>query len=276
MIKISKFKIIVSLIIVILLSIILLILNSIYGNPISKSLAEQAADEYMSNNYSDTDFFIEEIVYNFKDGDYYARVKSPSSQDSYFDFRILMTGEINYDSYESVLSGWNTYRRIDKKYNEMVGEIFSSEEFPLKSDIDYGKLEYIDEKYRTNRFDEPNYGLDIRELELDKEYDIKALGEKYGHIVFYAQDDEISYEKASELLLILKEALDSKDVPFYAISFVLEKPRMEDGSPNRETEAIYTSNFLYSDIYEEGLALRLEKAHNDLKKYYEEQDSKNK
>lgn len=65
MIKISKFKIIASLILVILLSIILLILNGIYGNPISKSIAEQAADEYMANNYNDTDFFIEEIVYNF-------------------------------------------------------------------------------------------------------------------------------------------------------------------------------------------------------------------
>ena len=97
-----------------------------------------------------------------------------------------------------------------------------------------------------------------------------------GHIIFYAQDDEISFKKASEILLILKEFLDKADVPFYAVDFVLEKPRNEDETPNQDGTRINTANFLYRDIYEEGLDKRLEQEHNALMDYYKEQDAKGK
>ena len=151
--------------------------------------------------------------------------------------------------------------------------MFPSAEFPLISNIDYGTIEIM-EKDTIVGFDEANYGIKMSDLELDKKYNVKELAKTAGHIVFYAQDEEISFKKASEILLTLKEFLDKADVPFYAIDFVLEKPRNEDETPNEDRTTINTANFLYSDIYEEGLDERLEQEHNALMNYYKEQDAK--
>ncbi|HHX58065.1 MAG TPA: hypothetical protein GX710_08625 [Clostridiales bacterium] len=247
--------------------------NGFLGNPVSKILAKNAAKNYIAETYADRDFIIEDINYNFKDMGYYAHVKSPSSKDTYFSVSISMLGKIKYDSYENVLDGWNTYRRIEDEYRQMVNSVFSSAEFPLVSNIDYGTIEII-EKDTTGGFDEANYGIKMGDLELDKEYNIKELAKAGGHIVFYAQDDEISFKKASEILLTLKELLNKADVPFYAVDFVLEKPRHEDETPNKDRTTINTVNFLYSDIYEEGLDERIEQEHNALRDYYAEQDAK--
>jgi hypothetical protein len=249
--------------------------NGFLGNPISKTLAKNAAKNYIAETYADRDFIIEEVNYNFKDAGYYAHVKSPSSVDTYFSVYISMLGKIKRDSYENVLDGWNTYRRIEDEYRQMVNSVFSLAEFPLVSNIDYGTIQII-EKDTTGGFDEANYGIKMSELELDKEYNVKELAKTAGHIVFYAQDDEISFKKASEILLTLKEFLDKADVPFYAVDFVLEKPRNEDETPNQDRTTINTANFLYSDIYEEGLDKRLEQEHNALMDYYKEQDAKGK
>lgn len=57
--------------------------NSLVGNPVSKMLAERTAETYLAEEYGDTDFYIENIGFNFKDGNYYVHVKSPSSIDTY-------------------------------------------------------------------------------------------------------------------------------------------------------------------------------------------------
>ncbi len=67
-------------------------------------------------------------------------------------------------------------------------------------------------------------------------------------------------KKASEVLLHLKEIFDKEEIPFYAIDFVLEKPRKDYGTPNESMEEIRVNDFLYSDIYEAGLEERLTKA----------------
>ena len=130
----------------------------------------------------------------------------------------------------------------------------------------------IDEN-STGRYDEPDYGVKLNDLELDKMYDIKELAKTKGHIIFYAQDEEISFTKASELLMIVKDSLDEADVPFYGIDFILEKPRTPKGTANKDDITIHTANILYKDIYEDGLAERIEKAHDQLTEYYAEQDA---
>jgi hypothetical protein len=249
--------------------------NGFLGNPVSKVLAKNAVKNYISETYTDRDFIIEDVNFSFKETGYYAHVKSPSSVDTYFSVYISMNGRIKYDSYENVLDGWNTYQRIEDEYRQMVNSVFSSDEFPLVSNIDYGSIEII-EKDTTIGFDQVSYGIKMGDLELDKEYNVKELAKTAGHIVFYAQDDEVSFKKASEILLTVKEYLNKADIPFYAVDFVLEKPRSVDETPNEDRTSINTSNFLYSNIYEEGLDERIEQEHNALMEYYEEQDAKGK
>lgn len=253
---------------------ILLFANALWGNPVSKMIAKQSAKKYVEKQYQESDFIIEGVYYNLKDGYYHAMIKSPSSIDSHF--ALAFNGsKLVHNSYEDdVLSGWNTYERIDAEYGNLVKDVFSAPNFPLESHIDFGTIELFEKNIPDSQPDVANYGVKLMELELDKQYDVKELAKTTGHIIYYAQDDEISFSKASELLMVLKNSLDDADIPFYAINFVLEKPRTKDGVSQQEEPSIHTAHFLYRDIYEEGLAERIEKSHTALMEYYEEQDAK--
>lgn len=240
--------------------------NGLLGNPVSKMLAKNAAENYISEVYPNDDFFIESVNYSFKEGGYYVQIKSPSSQDTYFSLLVSMLGKVEYDYFENVSSGMNTYLRIDDEYRRMVDAVINSDDFPVKGDIYYGTIKAIDDS-EVNGFGKENYGIKMSSLELDKQYNVKELAKSAGSIVFYAKDKEVSIKRASELLLKLKEAFDRADVPFYAIDFVLQKP-----DDYGET-SINTEDFLYSEIYEDGLEERLRQADAELKQYYAEKDA---
>ena len=111
----------------------------------------------------------------------------------------------------------------------------------------------------------------LDKVELDKKYDIRELAKKAGYLIIYVEDDTVTVERAAEVLLELKEVFDRRNVPFYAIDFVLEYPRKEEGGTTKEGR-INVEGFLYSDIYEEGLVERVRIADEELNAYYEEQD----
>lgn len=249
----------------------LIVANAFFGNPISKALAKNAANKYIKQHYNEADFEIYDIFYNFKDGYYHAEVISPTSEDSHF--YIALSGQKVVDDTfeEDVLSGWNTWQRLDEAYRQLTDQLFEDKNFPLKSEISFGTIESY-EDIAADDFITQKYGVVKEELKLDKDYDIKHIAKTAGKIVFYAQHDEISFEKASELLLTLKDEFDQADIPFYAIDFILEKPHQEDGSSNEDDSSIHTANFLYEDIYEKDLKKRIKQNHQLLMEYYEEQD----
>ena len=131
-------------------------------------------------------------------------------------------------------------------------------------------LEDLDSKY--SEFG-PVYGINLGELELDKNYDINEMGKEYGHIVFYAQDEEISIKRASEILLDIKNILDKNNISFYAIDFTLEKHGEGNEKVNTNDKSISIEEFLYEDIYEEGLENRMEESSDKLQEHYKEQDN---
>ena len=53
----------------------------------------------------------------------------------------------------------------------------------------------------------------------------------------------------------MKAYLDEKDIPFHAIEFHLCEPRNEEGQNVGQQITLY--DFLYSDIYEDGLLNRV-------------------
>ena len=91
--------------------------NGLLGNPASKMMAKRTADLYLEKQHPDTDYYIEELNYNFKDGCYNVRICSKSSEDAAFTCYIDMLGTLKYDSYESdVKNRFNTARRIELEY----------------------------------------------------------------------------------------------------------------------------------------------------------------
>lgn len=248
--------------------------NALVGNPVSKWLATRTAEKHLEEVYGDTDFVIDRIGFNFKDTDYYAHIKSPSSEDSSFSLRIGMWGQLLLDTYESrVLTGNNTQNRLYMEYRALADEVLEAPDYPFTSFIAYGDLHVgfqpADVELPADYYPERYYI--IEELVLDKKYDIRELGKKAGCMVVYVEDDEVTIERAAEVLLELKEVFDRKNVPFYSIDFVLEYPRKPEGG-NTKDGRVNVEGFLYSDIYEEGLVERVRIADEKLNAYYEEQD----
>ena len=248
--------------------------NALVGNPVSKWLAKRTVEKHLEEVYGNTDFEVERLGFNFKDTDYYAHIKSPSSEDSSFSLQIDMFGNLKLDTYESrVLTGDNTVRRLDAQYRALTDEVLEAPDYPFTSFIAYGDLQV---GFRPANVELPadywpeNYYI-IEELVLDKKYDIRELAEKAGYLVVYVEDDVVTIERAAEVLLELKEVFDRRNVPFYAIDFVLEYPRKEEGGTVKEGR-VNVEGFLYSDIYEEGLEERVRLADEELNAYYEEQD----
>ena len=250
--------------------------NGLNGNPISKMLAKKAANEYLEANFPDTDYYIEELGFSFKFTNYYAHVRSKTSMDTQFTLEIDMLGNVYFDTYESVTGGFVTARRVEHEYRELTDQIFENPSFIYKSEIQYGTLEI----YPREALDDPNvngipdYALVQQDLILDQIYDIRELGSQAGHLIIYVESDTISFEKAAQIMLGIRAEFDRADIPFRAMDFVLQLPLPEEGP--RPDEEVRVKDFRYEDIYEEGLADRIQKAHDALEAYYAEQDAKNK
>ena len=248
--------------------------NALVGNPVSKWLATRTAEKHLEKVYGDTDFVIEKIGFNFKDTDYYAHVISPSSEDSSFSLRIGMWGQLLLDTYESrVLTGNNTQNRLYMEYRALADTVLEAPDYPFTSFIAYGDLHVgfrpADVELPADYY--PEHYYIIEELVLDKKYDIRELGAKAGYLIVYVEDDIVTVERAAEVLLELKEVFDRRNVPFYAIDFVLEYPRKPEGGTTKEGR-VEADGFLYTDIYEEGMIERMSAANDAANAYHAEQD----
>ena len=247
------------------------IVNAFVGNPISKHIATNTAEKHLEEKYSDRDFEIEKVIYNLKDGNYHAFIKSPSSIDSHFTILIDMSGNLKIDNYEySVLTGWNTANRLGNEYREKVDEILDSQSFLYAVDIGFGDIEFIPTEYAKDP-SVPDYAIIIEDLKLDGEYDINELGSKAGKLTIYIDDETVSYERLAELILEIKKIFDDANLKFYALDFVLEYPKNENGT--KKEGRVEVRDFLYADIYEEDMIERVKASDKAANEYYAEQDA---
>lgn len=262
-----KTKIILASIVFILVALMLWVANGFLGNPVSKFIANKSAIRYIEKTYPEMDLELGEPKYNFKNGRYNIPVNSSGSIDTSFSIDVSLIGKIKNDSYENyVLSGFNTWQRINREYREIVNNLFESQKFTYKTNIYFGEIKIKEES--EDSFG-PSYGLNLERLALDKIYDIGKIASEAGHLVVYLEDEELNAGRASEILLDIKNLFDSENIPFYAVDISLEKP-IEEGEKNQETFKV--REFLYSDIYEKDLDARVGEAARELEKYYKKQD----
>jgi len=248
--------------------------NGVVGNPVSKWLATSAAQKRLAEVYADKDYEVERVTFSFKDGNYHAFIVSPSSPDSEFSMSLNWKGQLRWDGYEErVLSGENTAARINKEYRAATEAVFTSPAFPYYSHIEFGDIEFISREW-VDAEDLSRYALFTEDLELDQVYDIRELGKTAGHLVLYVYDEDVSVEKAAEILLEVKHLMDAGGVSFHVIDLVLEYPKPEDDSPRKEGR-VETMEFLYDDIYEEGLVERVDAANEAAIDHHAKMDAEN-
>ena len=231
-----------------------LVANALFGNPLSKALAKHSARQYLDDRFSATDLEITDVSYSFKDGYYYVYVESSSSIDTHFVMLMNSFGQLKFDYSEYVRSGRNTADRIDAGYRAKVDAVLNSPEFPYFVSIGFGEIVFE----MPADIDTVSYALDMSELVLDKEYDVNELGALAGKLTVYIEDETVSVERLSQILLGIRDVFDAAGVRFYAITCVLEYPVSDDGisAPGH----LEVNEFLYSDIYEQGLIERVEEA----------------
>ena len=246
--------------------------NALVGNPISKVVATNTAEKHIEENYADRDFEIERVTFSFKDGYYHAFIYSPSSIDSDFTILVDMWGKLRYDTYEDrVLSGGNTADRISRDYRAAVDKVLDSQAFPYNEHIGYGDFDFYP-RVHLEEYSVPEYALITEDLTLDAFYDVNELGAKHGKLTIYIDDDTVSYERLSEILLDVRRIFDESGVKFYVIDCVLEYQKNEDSSKKQEGR-VEVREFLYADIYEDGMVERVKTSDEAANAYYNEQDA---
>lgn len=256
---------------VILIAVCLFFCFAFFGNPVSKILVTKNAGDYIALNFQDSDYVIESVNYDFKTSDYYVSVISPDSTDNHFTLYAGLDGKIVFDTYDSaVLKKWNTAERINNAYRDAVDTAFADDGFAYNADISFGDIEFADSDHAQGD-DIPDYAIFADTLTLDADYDIFDMGSRAGKITLYVCDNDVSAEKAAEILLALKTHMDSQNVSFRAVHFVLESVRDENGNSISDAR-IETLGFAYADIYADGLSDRITQADKDAKAYYAMQD----
>lgn len=237
--------------------------NGLLGNPVSYLLAKSAAEKYIEENYADEGYVLRDVSYSFKDIRYHAHIEKPNSEDCRFSVGYGWFGDMIYDSYESeVLSGFSTFRRLDSDYREITDKVLTSPMFPYERSTSYGSLEF-DIKSKQD------YALSSSMLVPDGLYDMGELGSKAGRLTIYVYNKgKADPEGAAEILLEIKKLMDMGGVRFHAVDLVIYDCDAEE----KFGEEYRIENFLYTDIYEEGLADRAEKNCRKTSSYYAEQD----
>ena len=148
----------------------ILIILTFFGNPISRIVADVAADKYLETHYRDLDLVRERAYYDFKDGAYVVMLWDKKSIDTKFNLEFDSFGKMKRDTYDDRL--FNTYRRyIDFLYD--LGEEIAKDnglDFEIwlrpDNDIDYRAYLTLDQD-----FDADNLPSKVRA-------DFKAYAEK--------------------------------------------------------------------------------------------------
>ena len=264
------FKTVAIVLAIILIAFAVLLANAFFGNPISKALAQNTAQKYFQQTYSNTDYELGNVTYSFKDGFYYAPISSPSSIDTCFSLAIDSFGRLQHDYFaDYVTTGRNTISRLEADYRRAVEAVFQSESFPYDVHIAFGELVYAFEADKAEH-DIADYAIIVDELPLDVQYDVNALGTQAGKLTVYIWDDTVSAAHLAEILLDIRASFDGAGIGFRTINCVLEYPREENTL--YEGDRFEVMDFAYSDIYEEGLVERVEESNAAANRYYQEQD----
>lgn len=251
--------------------------NVFIGNPVSRALAARTAETHLAEVYPGHDFYIDGLNYSFKDTGYHAHIKSPSSEDSSFTLFLSMTGRLVYDDYDyRVTERNNTAERLSMAYRALADTVLESPSFPYESHIAFGNLEFWSDQ-EADIVQEYPYAIRTSTLELDKVYNIAALGAEAGRLVLYLYHDpaDIDAEHMAAVLLDVKSRFDDAGAPFYAVDLVLQPFQTEEGPPAQNVQMEVLS-FLYRDIYEDGLVDRVRAADQAARAYRAEQDANRK
>lgn len=236
--------------------------TSFNGNPLSKHIVKNTCLKYIDETYPNEDYEIASVEYSFKEGAYLVNVKSPSSEDSYFSVYFTGTGKLIYDSYEFMMNGENTARRLDEVYRQMCNEIYESEDFRYDCDIFYGTLRIGD--VPEAEYNMPSY-LPYSALQADCPFDI-SYAKDYGHICMYIYtENNYSQDDLCTELTKIRNMFNACEVPFNDIELVIQ-------DLDTHEELYHLMHYRYADIDVPNMAEIVQENIENTKQYFNDMD----
>lgn len=190
---------------------VLAVVNALFGNPVSKALAERGADKVIAEKYGDLDLSQEKVFYNFKAPEYVVHLQDKNSVDSAFELCFDSFGRLQRDTYDFRID--NTAARFESavwKYGEVLEKKY---DFPYEISLS-----------AWNKIDEADY------LTLDQPVDMKHLPYKLEVQTF--GERKITADEAMAILKRLQQIMDDEnlDVMEYALTFEPKGSRDENGA----------------------------------------------
>lgn len=220
------------------------------GDPFSKLAAKKKAEQYVAEHFANTDYAVTGVAYDFKCGNYYAYVESPSQP--YGDFTVTVAGKNLRDDYDfRVLEHENLWLELDKEYRALSDRVFESTLFPFRSDIAFAELQPKGADYVLS----PD-AVSMQEMQNDRFYSVYELAQTNGVLILYVDDDTVTFERAAEVLLKTEEICRRAGLPFYSVNFTLQYPRTDETQP-RPAGEVRVDGLLHSQITEPDLAQTL-------------------
>lgn len=212
---------------------VLFVANTLVGNPVSKFLADRAADKVIAQKYSHLDLSREKVIYNLKDGDYIVFLEDKNSVDSQFALHFDSFGRLMWDSYDDRIS--NTMMRFDRVVSQYGRSLEKKYDFPYTITLSSWDKE-----------DPAEY------LKVDQPVDVKHLPYKL-QAQAYGVGKDATAEEAMAVLKQLQQIMDKEglEVVDYAIDLVPEKDRGKEGEV--ETwEDMYSAYEVPADVVRRG------------------------
>ena len=213
-------KIILYTLLVLLLGIVLFVVLSFYGNPISKIMADKAADEYLKTHHTELELVLERAYYDFKDAKYVVRLWDKNSIDTKFNLEYDSIGKMKRDTYDERL--FNTFRRYMGFLDDLADEIAKD------SGLDF--VIWL----------RPDDDIDYRAyLTLDQDFDVDNLPSKIT-AAFKAYAEKPSLEDLMNGLKKLYEVLKERNIPASSYSGLIipNADKKEDGEAETWKNAI--------------------------------------
>lgn len=238
-----------------------LTLNFLFGNPLSKAMAERNAETVLDFRFGRGVYKVSRAAYWIEDAEYFVTCEKAGSPDSTFTMNFGMFGNYRYDNHDTRVDGkQNVFDRMRREYNAVVT---AAMEKLYKEDAPNVCFAYVltGDGEETGSAGNTLSRLQADEVELDQTFDYTEIGEKYGEVTVMLDDADLSAERMASLLLMIKETLNSQGVRFQAINlFLQDRSSVGRRGEGNGYDAAGVCDFPCGLIYEEGLADRVGQA----------------
>lgn len=226
--KLKTKKILAALLGITLILFLLSFVNSAVGNPISNTLAKNAAQKYINKNYSNLNLEIIRSNYNFKFGSYVVFCQSTNSVDTAFSVLVDSFGNVLSDEYEyEVANNFTTYRRLNDELRTIGDKL-------LRDNLKYNISNAL--------FIMDMSKEDILQLTKDMPLDINNPPAKLEASI-YIIDNDVTYKKVAEVLKKMAEVCSKENLTISTYSIRIEcDESLKDESKTKEKNFISLYN----------------------------------